>query len=71
MKQAFRKSINGKFVRSDVVPPVEGSAMDHTAFEKALEQVLIEEGEDLRTMLVMRHELEMGFAEIGAVLDCP
>lgn len=53
------------------VPALGGSSIDRKAFQEALEVVLREEGEESRSIVVLRFELEMSFAEIGRVLDMP
>ncbi len=53
------------------VPALGGSSIDRKAFQDALEVVLRDEGEDARSIVVLRFELEMSFAEIGRVLDLP
>lgn len=70
-KEAFRlASMNGHLV-PDIVMPTEGSSLDRRSFHNALAVMLREEGEEMRTMLVLRYELDMSFAEISDVVDCP
>ncbi|MFN8343339.1 MAG: sigma-70 family RNA polymerase sigma factor [Cyclobacteriaceae bacterium] len=44
---------------------------DSTRFEKALERILAEEGEEARALLSMRYDLELPVADIAAVLQIP
>lgn len=64
------KAMNGHAVET-TVPAQAGASIDRKAFQDALEVVLREEGEDARSIIVLRFELEMSFAEIGRVLDLP
>ncbi len=48
-----------------------GTSIDHHSFQQALDLVLQEEGEEARTIVALRFELEMSFAEIGQVLAIP
>jgi RNA polymerase sigma-70 factor, ECF subfamily len=45
--------------------------LDHREFTKTLDKVMTQWEEDDRSLFVFRHEMEMTFAEIGAVLNCP
>ena len=53
------------------IPSHDGISIDHEAFLKKLEGILQEEGEDMRTMMVLRHELEMSFPEIASIVELP
>ena len=72
-KQAFRASVRMPLNGSSETTSNESitHSLDGAAFHKALETVLSEEGEDARTIFILRHELEMPFAEIGEVIHCP
>ncbi len=68
-KKAFRDATN-RPLETPMEEPA-GNTLDRKAFQEALEKVMQQEGEEARTMLVLRFELDMPFAEIGAVMDCP
>jgi RNA polymerase sigma-70 factor (ECF subfamily) len=70
-RESFKNaSLNG-YRMPHAIQATEGAAIDGQSFRDALDLILGDEGEDARTMLVLRYELEMSFAEIGAVLDAP
>ena len=54
-----------------MTPDNADGTLDKKAFQEALDKVLQEEGEEARTMFVLRFELDMPFAQIGPILDCP
>lgn len=70
-KQAFRASIkhlhNGNSISEESIT----QQLDHALFHKTLERLLEEEGEEARTLFVLRYELDMSFAEIGEIVCCP
>lgn len=70
-KQAFRTSVqylhNGNAISDESIT----QQMDHESFHIILERLLNEEGEEARTLFILRHELDMSFAEIGEVVCCP
>ncbi len=69
--QAVRKAaMNGHAVEA-VEDAQGGHSMDHQSFHESLELVLRQEGEEARTIVVLRFEMEMSFAEIGQVLALP
>ncbi len=70
-KRAFRQSAIAQLPLDTMTPDHADATLDKQAFQVALDKILAEEGEDARTMLVLRFELDMPFAEIGLVLDCP
>jgi RNA polymerase sigma-70 factor, ECF subfamily len=45
--------------------------IDHKEFNAVLHRSMTMWEEDDRTLFVLRHELEMTFSEIGAILNCP
>ncbi len=70
-RQAFRQSVIDRHPPETMMPENADATLDRVAFQAALNKVLSDEGEEARTMLVLRFELDMPFADIGAVLDCP
>jgi RNA polymerase sigma-70 factor (ECF subfamily) len=44
---------------------------DQDKFRFALDRLLEEEGEEARSMLILRYEMEMSIDEIARVMDCP
>ncbi len=70
-RQAFRQSAMTTMPTETIVSANVEMALDRKAFSETLDRVLQEEGDEARTMIVLRYELELPFAEIGAVLDCP
>lgn len=69
-KQAFRTSVqylhNGNAISDESIT----RQMDHDSFHITLEKLLNEEGEEARTLFILRHELDMSFGEIGKVVCC-
>ena len=69
-KQAYRTSVqylhNGNAISDESIT----QQMDHASFHKMLERLLNEEGEEARTLFILRHELDMSFGEIGEVVCC-
>src|SRR5262249_36928837 len=45
--------------------------MEHDSFQRTLDDILREEDEETRTIFILRHELDMTFAEIAEVANCP
>ncbi len=70
-KQAFRKAMNHHSNDNTVLHESVSFDMDRKQFQNSLEEVLKDEDEETRTMFVMRYELEMNFAEIADVVQCP
>ena len=70
-KHAFRNASGASNPTETIIQDHAGATLDRKAFQDALDKILEEEGEEARTMLVLRFELDLPFAEIGAVLDCP
>jgi len=70
-KQAFRTSAQNHFNGHDYVEESITIKLDHDSFQKTLDDMLKEEDEETRTMFILRHELEMTFAEIGEVVHAP
>ncbi len=70
-KQAFRASVQNRSNGHDHVNETITHQLDHDAFQKTLNEMLKEEDEETRTIFILRHELEMHFAEIGEVVHCP
>ena len=70
-KLTFRASAQNHFNGHDRIDESITSQMDHDAFQKTLINMLKEEDEETRTIFILRHELEMPFAEIGEVVHCP
>jgi RNA polymerase sigma-70 factor (ECF subfamily) len=69
-KQAFRRTLQlpmNSVYTSEAIT----STLDHTSFQKRLEDILVQEGDEARTIFILRHELDMTFAEIGEVVGCP
>jgi len=69
-KQAFRSSV--------VIPGRESTGsetlsevLDQDSFQKSLEALLHAEGEDARTIFILRHEHELSFVEIAEIIRCP
>jgi RNA polymerase sigma-70 factor (ECF subfamily) len=70
-KQAFRSSINHSSNGDGNIPESITLHLDYTSFHQTLEDLLTKEGEETRTLFVLRHELEMSVAEISEVINCP
>jgi RNA polymerase sigma-70 factor, ECF subfamily len=70
-KEAFRNIAQNKMETSLVVENTIAEELDKQSFMKTLEKAMTGWTEDDRTLFVLRHELEMPFAEIATVLDCP
>lgn len=70
-KQAFRTSVNyphnGNIISDESIT----QQMDHESFHHTLEKLLNEEGEEARTLFILRHELDMSVAEISEIVCCP
>ena len=70
-RHLFRQSAMNGHKPEQTIPSHDGISIDHEAFLKKLEGILQEEGEDMRTMMVLRHELEMSFPEIASIVELP
>lgn len=70
-KQNFRNAVNSSMPRVEMVESTVHEEIDHKTFIKALEVAMAGWSEEDRSLFVFRHELEMTFGEIAAVLDCP
>jgi RNA polymerase sigma-70 factor (ECF subfamily) len=70
-KQAFRTSVQNHFNGHHRIEESITIKLDKDSFQKALDEVLKEEDEENRTIFILRHELEMTFAEIGEIVHCP
>jgi len=70
-KQAFRSSNQHPFNGDGNIPESITLHLDHTSFHQTLEDLLTKEGEETRTLFVLRHELEMSVTEISEVINCP
>lgn len=70
-KQALRASHQNHTDGHERIGEVVSHELDHLAFQKALTEMLAEEDEETRTIFILRHELEMPFAEIGDIVHCP
>jgi RNA polymerase sigma-70 factor (ECF subfamily) len=73
-KNEYRKmSFRNTAAVSEVEEPETSieSKLDHAEFKRALDKVMEASTEQDRSLLVLRHELEMSFAEIASILDCP
>ena len=70
-KQAFRSTIHHSFNGNESIDESITHQLDHASFHKTLEGLLREEGEEARTLFVLRHELDMRVEEISEVINCP
>ena len=70
-KQAFRSSINHSFNVDGNIQESITLHLDHASFHQTLEDLLTKEGEETRTLFVLRHELDMSVTEISEVINCP
>lgn len=70
-KQAFRSSTQHSFNDNGNIDELITLQLDHTSFHQTLEDLLTKEGEEARTLFVLRHELDMSVAEISEVIYCP
>jgi RNA polymerase sigma-70 factor, ECF subfamily len=70
-KQAFRSSIQHSFNGNAIIAASITQQLDHASFHQTLERLLVDEGEEARTLFVLRHELDMSVAEISQVINCP
>jgi len=70
-KQAFRQSVQSQIVTADTIESTAPAKIDAQHFASALERAMNHWVEDDKSLFVLRHELEMTFAEIGTILNCP
>lgn len=70
-KQAFRSSTQHSFNDNGNIDELITTQLDHTSFHQTLEDLLTKEEEEVRTLFVLRHELDMSVAEISEVINCP
>lgn len=70
-KQAFRSSIQHSFNGNGNIDESITLKLDHSSFHQTLEVLLTKEGEEARTLFVLRHELDMSVTEISEVINCP
>ncbi|HYC86855.1 MAG TPA: sigma-70 family RNA polymerase sigma factor [Chryseosolibacter sp.] len=70
-KQNFRMAAASRLHTNGVMEPGMDEQIDQASFRKRLDGVIRLWHEDDKTLFVLRHELDMAFAEIGAVLDIP
>ena len=69
-KQRYRNAVALEPEQHAVEPSVHAE-IDEKNFSVLLETALQSWSEDDRTLFVLKHEMEMTYAEIGAVLGCP
>lgn len=70
-KQAFRSAVNGRPNMEEFLPEVVTRALDAEMFHRLLDKCLADEEEEVRTMFVLRYELEMSAPEISHIIGCP
>ncbi|NOT74847.1 MAG: sigma-70 family RNA polymerase sigma factor [Cyclobacteriaceae bacterium] len=67
-KQSFRETAKDNFLpAAEIFQP----DVDHKDFKKVLENVLTQCEESDRNLFVLRYELDIPFAEIASILECP
>lgn len=70
-KQAFRLAVNGHHQPEESLPEVAMHALDEQMFNLLLDKCLAHEQEEVRTMFVLRYELDMNVPEISRIIGCP
>jgi RNA polymerase sigma-70 factor, ECF subfamily len=70
-KQSFRASVAHELYVGEVLEQTIDAELDHAYFRRTIDKSMEQWNEDDRTLFTLRHELEMGFAEIGSVLSVP
>jgi RNA polymerase sigma-70 factor, ECF subfamily len=70
-KQSFRAAAATGLLQNEAVDEKIDEEIDKASFMKTIDKAMREWPEDDRSLFVLRHELEMTFAEIAAVLTCP
>ena len=70
-KQNFRQAANEQLVVTEAIDLHVHAKLDYQALSDEVEKLLAKGDEDDRNLFVLRCELEMTFAEIAAILDCP
>ena len=70
-KKTFHDAVNGTLIQPHILENTIHEEIDRKEFVRVLEVAMKQWTEEDRSLFVCRHELEMTFAEIAAILDCP
>ncbi|HAC26175.1 MAG TPA: hypothetical protein DCE81_14800, partial [Cytophagales bacterium] len=68
---AFRLAVNGHHQPEESLPEAAMHPLDEQMFHLLLDKCLASEEEAVRTMFVLRYELEVNVSEISLIIGCP